>query len=255
MEFNWGEVKGVIIATPFYEVKAYSPYVTSLVYTINALNFFKIPWKFYELSGDSYVDRAKNTLVHNFLKEEKYSHIFMIDSDEAWDVKGFMKIIKAAKYGAEIIGAAYPCKNNWEFYGCIPKVENGKLMGKEFDVKGGMRLLDMFCIPGGFICYSRKAIERTRPKLNSYLNPESNEMILECFRCNIEENGGRIGEDIYFQQRYKEMGGTIWLEPDVHIKHYGVKAWDGNYQNFLLNQKESDFQQIAKDYIENNSNI
>ena len=66
-KIDWGEVKGVIIATPFYEVKGYSPYIRSLVYTINALNMFRIPWRYFELSGDSYVDRAKNTLVHHFL--------------------------------------------------------------------------------------------------------------------------------------------------------------------------------------------
>ena len=49
MKIDWGEIKGIVLATPFYEVKAYSPYITSLVYTINALNFYKIPWQYYEM--------------------------------------------------------------------------------------------------------------------------------------------------------------------------------------------------------------
>ena len=96
----------------------------------------------------------------------------------------------------------------------------------------------MWCIPGGFICYSREAFERTKPLLKSYQAPETGEWILEAFKCNIEENGGRVGEDVYFQQRYKESGGKIWLEPNMTIQHYGVKAWEGNYQNFLLKQKK-----------------
>lgn len=224
----------LVIATPFYEVKAYSPYIVSLINSLRVLTELGIEHDYYELSGDSYVDRAKNSLVHRFLKSD-HTHLMMIDSDQAWDVEGFGRVIKAAMAGFEIVGAAYPCKNNWEFYGCIPnRAEDGSFLGKEV---GNMRLLDMWGIPGGFIVYSREAIERARPHLNEYEAPETGEKILECFRCNIEANGGRIGEDIYFQQRYKEAGGIVWLEPNVTIQHYGVKAWEGNYHEFLLRCK------------------
>jgi len=254
----------LVIASCYYEVKAYSPYVTSLVNSINVLHELQLPFDYYELSGDSYVDRAKNALVHRFLKSDA-SHMLMIDSDEAWDVEGFCRILKAAMMGAEVVGAAYPCKNNWEFFGCIPnKSEDGSFLGKEI---GETRLLDMWGIPGGFIMYSRKAFERTRPNLDTYTEPTTGEEILEAFKCNIEPHkiktkeeleamdkeelaelaykmqkglrgsGGRIGEDIYFQKRYKEMGGIVWLEPNVTIQHYGIKAWEGNYHDFLLRCK------------------
>jgi len=154
----------LMIASAFYEVKAYSPYIMSLLDSVRVLHELGIDWTYKSISGDSYVDRAKNSLVHDFLKSD-YSHIFMIDSDEAWNVDGFCRIIKAAMAGAEIVGAAYPCKNNWEFFGCIPKrADDGSFMGKEI---GDIRLLDMWGIPGGFLIYSRDAIERTRPNLKS----------------------------------------------------------------------------------------
>ena len=83
-----------------------------------------------------------------------------------------------------------------------------------------------------------------------YLNPNTsfitvNLTYLENFKPNhkseiwikkmIEET---LGKDIYFQQRFQECGGTVWLEPDVSIKHWGVKAWEGNYQEYLLEQSE-----------------
>lgn len=235
----------LVIATPFYSVTAFAPYIVSLIDTIRALDELKVKHTYYQVTGDSYVDRAKNAIVHQFLKSD-YTHLFMVDSDEAWDVAGFARVLRAAMSGCEVVGAAYPCKNNWEFYGCIPKYEeeDGKryVLGKE---ENGMRLLDMWGIPGGFLIYSREAFERARPNLNTYEAPETGEKILEAFRCNIEPNGGRIGEDIYFQQRYKEMGGTVWLEPDVTIEHYGVKGWKGNYHEFLLKQKAENDQSEA----------
>ena len=229
----------IVISTPFYEVKAYSPYIVSLINSIRVLDELKIEWDYYELSGDSYVDRAKNSLIHRFLQSDA-THIFMVDSDLAWDVEGFARVLKAALAGCEVVGGAYPNKNNWSTYGAIPNIdaESGMIMGKEM---AGMRLMDMLGIPGGFIIYSREAIERTRPNLNSYTNWDKDEKgeprqvtYLECFRCNIEPDGGRIGEDIYFQRRYREAGGMLWCEPNVNFQHFGVKGWAGNFNEYCL---------------------
>lgn len=221
----------LIIASCFYEVKAYSPYVVSLISTIKALTMAGIEWDYYELSGDSYVDRAKNSLVHRFLSDPEATHLFMIDSDESWDVVGFFRIVKAAMAGAELVGGLYPCKNNWEFYGGVPMPDDGGM------IRGinmaGMRLIEMWCIPGGFTCYSRKAFERAAPNLKKYKDPNLDIEFTEYFRCNIEPNGGRIGEDVYFQQRYREMGGLILCEPNVTISHFGVQSWTGNYHEHL----------------------
>ena len=221
----------VVIATPFYEVKAYSPYVVSLIQSISALVKLGIEWEYYEVSGDSYVDRAKNSLVHRFLEGDA-THLLMVDSDMYWDINGFMRMIRAAIEGFEIVAAAYPCKNNWDFFGCHPKFdpETKFLLGKEVN---GIRVLDMDVVPGGFILYSREAFERARPNLRTYYDPKNDITILEAFRCNVE-NDIRIGEDVYFQQRYKEAGGIVWLEPDITIRHIGVRAWEGNYNHYLL---------------------
>jgi hypothetical protein len=256
----------LLIATPFYEVKGYSPYIVSLMQSVKVLNELNIKWDFIEISGDSYVDRAKNLLVHKFLKSD-FSHLIIIDSDMWWNYEGFARMIKDALEGFEIIGAAYPCKNNWQFFGCIPHFNNDKLiLGKELSDKN-IRVLDMWGIPGGFIIYSKAAFERTRPNLDTFVDPNGEE-ILECFKCNIEtktikktpediramghdelveyaitisqaKKGVRIGEDIYFQQRYKEMGGIVWLEPNITMQHYGVKSWEGNYHDYLLNNIEA----------------
>jgi hypothetical protein len=219
----------VVIATPFYERKAYSPYVVSLLSAIRVLHAAGIPYDYYEISEDSYVDRAKNALIHRFL-ESDFTHILMIDSDLAWEVEGFGRLLKAAIAGAEVVGGAYPNKNLWDCYGCWPITKDGYVTGKEID---GMRLLEMGGIPGGFIMYSRKAIERARPNLQSYRSRPEEEPVLECFRCKIGNDGIRIGEDIYFQQVYRSCGGKVWLEPDITFQHYGIKGWEGNYDLYL----------------------
>ena len=221
----------LVLATPFYEVKAYSPYIVSLIDSLRVLQELGIEYDYYELSGDSYVDRAKNILIHRFLQSDA-THIFMIDSDLSWDVDGFERVIRAALAGAEVIGGAYPNKNNWSAFGVVLiHAEDGHPVSEEI---GNTRLVSAWGIPGGFLVYSREAVERTRSNLSPYTEPAINETLLECFRCNIEKDGRRVSEDIYFQQRYREMGGQVWLEPDISFEHFGVKGWEGNFHNHLL---------------------
>ncbi len=225
----------LVIATPFYEIKAYSPYIVSLMNSIRVLEEMGIEYDYYELSGDSYVDRAKNSLVNKFLESDA-THLFMIDSDLAWDIEGFGRILKASMAGIEVVGGAYPNKNNWNTYGCIlVEDENGYPVGIERD---GLRLLEAWGIPGGFLIYSREAFEKARPGLNSYTDYTIDKTFLECFRCNVEKDGSRVGEDIYFQKRYREQGGRVFLEPNIHFMHYGVKGWGGNYHEYLLTNKK-----------------
>ncbi len=109
----------IILATSFYEIKGYSPYIISILNSVKVLEELKIKWDYYEVSGDSYVDRAKNSLVHRFLESDA-THLFMIDSDLAWNTEGFARIISAGLGGAEVVGGVYPNKNNWDTYGCMP---------------------------------------------------------------------------------------------------------------------------------------
>lgn len=252
----------LFIGQAFYECKSFSPQIPCLVDLFRVLDEAEIEYHYEQVNGDSYVDRAKNALVHQFLKSDA-THLMIIDSDETWNVEGFAKLLRASMQGCEVVAGLYPCKNNWDFYGGFPNMDkDGMLLGKEV---GEIRILDMNIVPGGFIVYSKEAFERTRPNLDSYIAPENDERILEAFRCNIEvagmarktdeelaemsreeliahfkiwqrggREGGRIGEDIYFQARYKEMGGKIWCEPDIEMGHIGMKEWKGNYQNHLL---------------------
>lgn len=252
----------LFIGSGFYEVKAFAPQIMSLMDTFKVLQELDIRYTYKQICGDSYVSRCKNSLVHDFLKSD-FSHLMIIDSDETWDFEGFARLLKASMAGCEIAAGLYPCKNNWDFFGGVPNTDKttGMLMGREI---ADMRLIDMNCVPGGFLIYSRQAFERTRPILDYYHAPETDENILECFRNGVDldtafktteelssmnkdeliglvlagQRGGRIGlhrgEDIWFQNQYVRMGGKIWCEPNITIGHIGVKEWKGNYNDHLL---------------------
>jgi hypothetical protein len=253
------------IASAFYEVKAFAPQIPCLLEIQRVMQEMNIPLHYFQLCGDSYPCRAKNSLVHKFLQSD-YTHLMIIDSDETWEAEGFLRLIRASIAGFEIVAGLYPCKNNWEFYGGCPRIdEEGAIYGTEID---DMRLVELTVAPGGFIIYSRNAFERTRPILDSYIAPETGEYVLECFKVNLEieglkrhtpeelekydreklielvlanqtggRQGSRIGEDVYFMTRYRRMGGQIWCEPNMTMGHFGIKEWTGNYHDYLMRSR------------------
>lgn len=225
-----------MICSAFYEIKAFSPYISPLLNSIRVLNELGIQWDYVIRQGDSYVDRAKNWLLNQFIQSE-CTHVLMIDSDLAWDTQGFVNILKASLMEAEIVGGAFPNKNNWETYGVIPFFDDDGKPVLPSTTIGDVTLYSTQGIPGGFIIYSRAAIERTRPHLNSYIDEDGN-TILQCFKTGeIIETNRTMGEDIFFQNVYRHAGGTVWLEPNIHFHHFGVKGWQGNYKEYMDAEK------------------
>jgi hypothetical protein len=217
----------LLIATPFYEMKGWSPYIKSIVATATYLTKAGIDFEYLDWPGDSYVDRARNTICARFL-ESDCTHLFLLDSDEQWNPEPIVKMLEADK---EVLGGAYPTKNNWENYSSIsltqpPTIENG--------------LVKASVVSAGFMMIKREALEKFEahyPDL-SYIDqsadpPDNKTRIyiafFECFR----QAGLRHGEDYTFCNRWRAMGGELWIYPDIDFGHFGVQGWFGNFAKYL----------------------
>lgn len=229
----------VIIATPFYEMKAFSPYVSSLTTTAKILTQLGIEWEFWELAGDSYVARARNTICTKFLEDEEATDLFFIDSDMTWNAEAFVRMLMLPEM---IVGAAYPAKNMWETWTSMPtlkEAEPGKFHPVGRPLQDGSALLTADTVATGFMRIKREALEKYRdfyPDLR-YLEPGAdqsapNRHYIEFFATKID-GGLWYGEDRMFCKRWKEMGEDMFIYPNVTISHFGVKAWSGNYDKFL----------------------
>lgn len=219
-----GKLK-LLIATPFYEVKAFSPYISSLMKTVALLQKIGVEYDYWELSGDSYVDRARNTIANKFM-ETDFTHLLFIDSDMSWDLEGFSRLLKA---DVDIVGAGYPCKNNWDFFSCVLNChEDGRPKVNE------QGLLSAWGVPTGFMKIRREVFERLAEADpdNFYIETIDEEPVK---RFNFFGRVPPLGEDISFCRRWVEKaGGELWVQPNITMGHYGVKKWEGNYHEFLM---------------------
>lgn len=236
-------IKKIIIATPFYEMKGFSPYIRSLTKTLIALEKLKIEYDFFEISGDSYIGRARNTLCARFLESDA-SHLVMIDSDMEWNVEGFMNLLKADE---NVIAGNYPRKNAWTSWSCKPILHKDRTPVVKITISG-TPLIEAETVSGGFICIKRDFLQRFKvfyrnqnDDLTYYdqdADPENPERLYTAFFENIRRNQAITGEDVGFCQRARNMGEKIYIEPNIDFGHYGVKGWNGNYDSYLKTLKQ-----------------
>lgn len=231
----------VVIATPFYELKGFSPYIQSLQATIRLLMLHGIDWRFMELSGDSYVHRARNTMCHHFLEDPDATDLFFIDSDMSWNPEAFVKMCMLPE---GVVGGAYPVKNCWEAWTSIPhwQAENGQNVLKGRDLGDGSALIEALVVAGGFIRIKRQVLEEFRKRYpdlwyrEGSSAPDKPELRFTQFFGAESIEHQFYGEDHMFSRKLREMGVKMYIYPNVDITHWGYKEFPGNYDKFLRKQ-------------------
>lgn len=233
----------VVIATPFYELKAFSPYVVSLVQTLRLLTANGVGFSFMEISGDSYVHRARNTICDAFLEDEEATDLFFIDSDMSWNPEAFLKMCLLPQ---PVLGGSYPVKNKWDAWTSIPKQheEGGKPALKGVELPDGSALIEAHVLAGGFLRLKRDALVKFREKFpdDNYTEPSTRpddpERKFTEFFFAGKIDGKFFGEDHYFSMKMRNAGIPMFIFPNVDITHWGYNAFAGNFHKFMRGEQK-----------------
>jgi glycosyltransferase involved in cell wall biosynthesis len=238
----------VMIATPFYELKGFSPYIRTLCETLRLLTAVGIDYHFQELSGDSYVHRARNTLCDLFLRDPDLTDLFFIDSDMSWNPEAFVQMCMLPD---DVVGAAYPVKNKWEAWTSIPRFHhaNGETHLQGRNLGDGTALIEAQVLAGGFLRIKRAALEKFKafyPDL-WYEEPTTdpanpNHRYTQFFGAESIDHKF-YGEDHMFSKHLRDAGIRMFIYPNVDIVHWGYKDFAGNFDRFLKKEK---FEESAK---------
>ena len=232
----------VAFATPFYMSQEFSHYGESMIHTTSMLTRAGIDWQLIRVNGDSYVDRAKNTIMAEFLDSD-CTDLVMIDSDEQWHPTAITRLLE---HPEEVVAAAYPFKNNWGQFAGTPLVEvkDGLAQYANYrPLNDGSHLLEAAMISGGFMRIKRSAIvafAKAYPEsiyTDQFAWPiKPGRIYTAFFQCDIH-NYERYGEDAYFCRKLREAGIKLWIDPNITIVHYGIQGYPGNYHEHLMGEK------------------
>ncbi len=215
----------VMIGTPAYALGTTTPYVQSLLKLTRA-NKYRITFddRNWATTSDSLIGRGRIRIFSRFLQSD-YTHLMFIDSDIAFDPQSVLDLIRWSK---PLVGGVYPCKSiepKWpanfitgEDREAIVCAETGCLLARD--------------LPTGFMLIRRDCAERmvaAYPETKCRIEPDghpSNNAAYNLFDQPIDDDGMLLSEDFAFCRRWQRIGGEVWIDPQIHLKHYGAHCFD-----------------------------
>jgi hypothetical protein len=194
------------------------------------------------LGADSLITRARNTLLSRFLADNSATHFMFIDADIGFDPALVERMLR---FDQDIVAGMYPLKTlRWD---APPRVRDreapetatlqyvGKLCeGNEFERRG--RFATGHYCGTGFMLMKRRAIElMIEAYPNSaydadhiYAPTASRQPSYALFECMIDpETRTYLSEDYAFCQRWRDLGGKIWLDVEGSLTHTGPHHFVG----------------------------
>lgn len=203
--------------------------------------FFKngIDTVFRDLGGDPYLAKARNTLASEFLTDHKDAdYLFFIDDDVGWPAEAALRLVQ---HDADVCVGIYPKKNDdgeWPVELIFEKNPDGTAVPIEHN---GLYLTAL--APTGFMCIRRNVLEACADDSGRYPRDDViNKRIVmdwDIFRTGFvpDEPGSKVGrwwgEDFFFSAMVRQLGFSIWADPNIDFTHRGTKAWKGNFNDVL----------------------
>ncbi len=213
-------MKQIFIATPCYAAMVTQQYTASIVKLLKDARGLDV--RVGLLGGDSLITRARNTLVAQFLGTDA-DYLFFIDADIEFNVE---QVHAMVEFDQDFVAGLYPLKTYMKGRLCyVGKPE------EEPEQRG--RFVTGEYVGTGFMCLKRKAIQKIVENCKSYTDAHAyahgsiKEDGYEVFETGIYK-GVYLSEDFMFCKKWRDMGGTIWLDMQGKLNHVGVHMFCGN---------------------------
>jgi len=186
-----------------------------------------IDWTMETMTNESLISRARNTLTAKFLHNKESTHLMFIDADIGWEPWHLLVMLNR---DVDVIGGLYPMKSlpvKW----CVNGFEGAE--------EGADGLQEVSKTGTGFMLIKRHVFEKldahpaTKPFINDIGLPvELNPYMKTYFDTAVRENR-YYSEDWTFCENWRDLGGRVWVDKRVLLKHTGTYVFDFQAQDQL----------------------
>lgn len=153
----------------------------------------------------SFLPRSRDILTAKFL-DSGATHMLCLDSDIGFVAEDVNKLLESNK---DFISGVYCKKTDTAD---VP----ARLSGK---VDNGLLSADY--VPAGFIVLSRQCVERMVGAYRSMQYFHSGGSAWALWASTFDTGKEYSGEDVAFCNRWRAIGGDIFIDPSVIVRHYG----------------------------------
>jgi hypothetical protein len=202
----------------------------SFIKWANTARQLGINWTVETLSNESLISRGRNTLTAKFLQNKESTHLMFIDSDIGWEAWHLLVLLNR---NVDVIGGLYPMKSmpiKW----CVNGFEGAE--------QGPDGLQEVTKTGTGFMLIKREVFEKldAHPAVKPFINDiglpaELNPYMKTYFDTAVRE-GRYYSEDWTFCENWRDLGGKVWVDKRVLLKHTGTFTFDYAAQDAIYKQ-------------------
>jgi hypothetical protein len=178
--------------------------------------------------GNPYISAARAYMTRRAL-DVKPDAIVYLDHDLSWEPADLVTLINTP--GDVVCGTYRYKKEAEEYMGVISTDgESHQPLGRRDGA------IEALFGPAGFLKVTAAAIDKFMEKYPELCFGPRYAPSVDLF--NHGAHGNRWwGEDASFCRRWREIGGQVWIVPNLNLTHWeGEKPYPGNYHKFLLRQ-------------------
>jgi hypothetical protein len=227
----------VHICMPCYGGQLTESTFMSFIKWANTCRQLGIDWTVETMTNESLISRARNTLTAKFLNTEGSTHLMFIDADIGWEPWHLLVLLDAQK---DVIGGLYPMKSlpvKW----CV----NG-IPGKEEEADG--KLIEVTKTGTGFLLIKRDVFDKlnAHPAVRHFNNdiglPKELDPYMKTYFDTAVREGRYYSEDWTFCENWRDIGGQVFVDKRVLLRHTGTYVFDYNTHEQLYKDLKAMFE-------------
>lgn len=175
------------------------------------------------MPGNPYISRARNEITRYFLTTD-HENLFFIDDDVGFFPGAVRRLCERPEL---VVAGVYPKKKHGdEWPARLVTDENGQARPTEDG------LYEAEWVPMGFTKIHRSVPLAMIQKYPERVYQECGKTLSDLYPIMVHDHLW-LGEDNGFCKLWRDMGGTIHIDPDINFTHSGGYAWHGNYATHL----------------------
>lgn len=221
----------VVVAVPAYAGTVHLSTMRSLIHDMTALMSRGDTVSVIDECDGCYLDDIRAAIVAHFLHGTG-DVLVQVDTDVSWEAGALLRIVDAP---VDMCAGVYPKRKDpieWPVR---------FLDRKELWADPDTGLIEVEGAPGGFVKYSRSMLEKMVSSYHhlNFRTPRSP----TGWACGLYEayrygDGHKLGDDYAFCRRWRDLGGQVWIDPEIRMSHIGAKAFVGHFGDWLRRRME-----------------
>jgi hypothetical protein len=218
----------VHISMPCYGGMLTESTFMSFIKWANTARQLGIDWTLETMVNESLISRARNTLTAKFLDMPEATHLMFIDADIGWEPWHLLVLLNR---NVDVIGGLYPMKTlpvKWVVNGFEGAEEGTEGLQEVSKAGTGFLLMKKAVFT---TCAAHPAVKQYKNDIG--LDARFDQHLKTFFDTAVRQNR-YYSEDWTFCENFRDMGGRIWVDKRVLLRHSGSYVFCMENQQHLI---------------------